>query len=67
MNQPKFRRPSEMPRDEKRVPVSARVKEATQVALARAAKEQKLSVGLMIANILDDYVAWLEAEPQRKR
>ncbi len=67
MDRPKFRRPNEMPKDEKRAPVSARVKETTRVILATAAKEQDLSIGLLIANVLDDYAAWLKYDVKAKR
>jgi uncharacterized protein (DUF1778 family) len=67
MDRPKFRRPSEMPKGDKRVPLSARVKEETRDALAKAAKEQKLSIGLIVSNILDDYVDWLRTEIDKKR
>jgi hypothetical protein len=67
MDKPKFRRPSEMTREDKRVPVSARIKKETRDLLVKAAKEQKLSIGLIVANILDDYVMWLESESKKRR
>lgn len=45
-----------------RVPVSARVKEKTQKVLDREAKKNKLSLALLVANVLDDYVEWLEEQ-----
>jgi hypothetical protein len=67
MNRPKFRRPSEMTKEDKRVPLSARVRVETKNTLLKVAKEQKLSIGLVVSNILDDYIAWLESENMRKR
>lgn len=61
-----FRHPSEMKTDEPREPVSARVKVSTKALLERAAKENGLSVGLMIGNVLDDYAAFIASTPKAK-
>ena len=65
-DRPKFRHPSEMPVEEPREPVSARVKKSTKDLLERAAKENGHSVGHMIGNVLDDYAAFL-ASPQKAK
>lgn len=66
----KFRRPSEMKPPEDREPLSTRVKVSTRKALLKAAEEQNLSLAELVANVLDDYVAWLNSQPKspsRKR
>lgn len=63
MEKTSFRHPKEMGKDE-RTPVSARVKIETKEALEQAAKKHKLSLGLLVANILDDYANWLRGQPK---
>lgn len=58
MDKTAFRHPKDMKKDE-RTPVSARVKVETKGVLEQAAKKHGLSVGLLVANILDDYAEWL--------
>ena len=59
MKTPKFRLPKDM-KTESKTPISARVKESTKETLEKAAKKEKISIGLLVSNILDDYAAWLE-------
>lgn len=61
----KPRLPSEMQPESPRTPVSARVKVETKKILMAAAKKEKLSLGLLIAGVLDDYAAFLKSEFQR--
>lgn len=62
MTRHQFRHPKDMT-SEKRTPVSARIRESTKETLEAAAKAQKgLSISQLIANVLDDYAAWLETE-----
>lgn len=56
----KFRRPSEMAPEEKREPVSARLKTSTKKALEKEANKNGIPIAMLISNILDDYVAWLK-------
>ena len=53
--------------DVPREPVSARVKKTTKKALEAAAKEYGLSIGSLVGNILDDYVAYLESKPSKRK
>ena len=60
-----FRHPKGMTKDE-RTPISARVRLETKKALERAAKKHGLSIGLLVANVLDDYAVWLEKNPSNR-
>lgn len=62
MSTQKFRHPSEMPKDEERTPVSARVKLDTKAVLEKAAKENGLSLALLMAHVLEDYASWLKEQ-----
>ena len=64
-NTPRFRRPAEMPTEEKRVPVSTRIKGSTKAVLEREAKKHGMSVATLMANVLDDYVAWRNLQALR--
>ena len=63
---PTWRRPKEMDPTEKREPVSARLKLSTKDTLEVEAKENGLALAELIANVLDDYVAWLGG-PRKKK
>ena len=67
MSQTKFRHPSEMVAPEERTPVSARVKVVTKEALEEEAKKHGLSLGLLVANVLDDYADWLESHSVKSK
>jgi uncharacterized protein (DUF1778 family) len=68
MKKPTFRHPAEMKEaHEERVPVSARVKKSTQKLLSQQAKANGMSFALLIANVIDDYADWLEAEPKKQK
>jgi hypothetical protein len=58
----RFRKPSEMTKDEKRTPVSTRLKLSTKEILEREAKKTGIPLAMLVSNILDDYVAWLTAK-----
>lgn len=57
----KFRHPKEMKAEEERVPASTRIKVSSLEALEKASKEANLSLSKLIANVLDDYAAWLSS------
>mgnify|MGYP001611487350 CR=1 FL=1 len=66
MTSSKFRRPSEMEKDEELEPLSVRVRKSTKAALERAARENHLSLALLVSNVLDDYVTFLKStKPER--
>ena len=67
MKKPKFRLPEEMPTNEERTPVSARLKVKTKKVLQAAANKQGLRLGSLIEHVLDDYVDWLEQETSVNR
>lgn len=53
------RLPKEMAAKQKRVPVSARILEETSAVLKVHAERNGMSLGELVANVLDDYVIWL--------
>lgn len=67
MNEQKFRLPNEMKTEEERTPVSARLKLSTKKILDKAAKDNDLSLALLMANILDDYAEWLKTNERKAR
>lgn len=62
-----FRHPSQMSPPEPREPVSARIPTTLKKSLEKIAKENKLSLAELIANILEDYVKWLQQEESEKK
>lgn len=64
---PKFLKPSEMKKREDRSTVSARIKTVTAETLERLANQEDLTMSQMIANILDQYVDWVEDSKKRAR
>jgi predicted HicB family RNase H-like nuclease len=60
MEKSPFRHPSEMPTHEQREPISARVPKSVKKTLEEVARENGLSLGELIGNILEDYVKWLD-------
>ena len=73
MTMSKFRTPAEMKKKEEREPVSARVRTSTKSRLEKEARNEGMSIGEVIGQILDDYIAWLDKaadakeRPKRKR
>ena len=61
----KFRLPSEMQPESDKVPISARIKSESRKTLQEEAKRNKLSLSLLVSNILEDYVDWLESQAKR--
>lgn len=61
MKQGKFRTAKEMDSKSERKPVSARIKVGTLETLKKEAKSGKLALAELIANVLDDYVEWLQS------
>ena len=66
MSKAKFRHPSEMQGDEVKVPVSVRVKTSTRDELELVAKKHGLSLALLVSNVLDDYVMWLDSDGKKR-
>ena len=68
MNKPRFRKPDEMTsgRDTK-VPVSCRIEAATREFLEKEAKSNGLSLALLMANVVEDYVAWLKEQAKSRK
>ena len=62
-----FKYPHEMRKRDQRTPISSRVKTSTKEALEAAAKANKLSLGEIISNVLDDYAQWLEQAGKQKK
>jgi hypothetical protein len=60
-----FRHPKEMKRKSERTPVSARIRAETKEIIEREAKKGGVSLGEVIATVLDDYGAWLRKNPSK--
>ena len=67
MTGPKFLKPSEMKRREERSTVSARIKTVTAETLERLASKEDLTMSQLIANILDQYVEWIEDSKRKAK
>lgn len=64
---PKFLKPNEMKKREERSTVSARIKTITAETLERLASEEDLTMSQMIANILDQYVEWIDSSKKKAK
>lgn len=67
MANPKFLKPSEIKKRDERTTVSARVKTTTFDYLEKAAEGDDLTLSHLIANILDQYVDWLDDSKNSQR
>ena len=67
MTGPKFLKPSEMKRREERSTVSARIKTVTAETLERLSSKEDLTMSQLIANILDQYVEWIEDSKRKAK
>lgn len=67
MTGPKFLKPSEMKKRDERSTVSARIKTVTAETLELLATQEDLTMSQMIANILDQYVEWIDSSKKKVR
>lgn len=58
----KFRKPEEIKAYEKTVPVSTRIRGSLSKELTKISKKNGYPVSKLIAEILEDYVAWLKSQ-----
>ncbi len=61
----KFPRPEDI--EEARKPLSTRVKASTHEVLAAEAEGAGIALSFLVANILDDYVKWLDSQPRKRK
>jgi hypothetical protein len=50
-----------------KVPVSCRIEGATREFLEKEAKSNGLSLALLMANVVEDYVAWLKEQAKSRK
>ena len=60
-----FKRPDEIPLDEKMVPISARVPDSVSKRLVREAKDSGHPVAKLVAHAICEYVKFLDHEADR--